>query len=89
MDSGSKDGPSSDINRIASMQATKLFARLSDLNIRIPKAAKLANIDHPVSALSLLNQSVYTRPLNRGERNKILLHVESLEAAVIAFCAKR
>ena len=58
MDSGSKDGPCGDIDRIASMCSTKLLAGLSDLNIRISKAAKLAHIDHPIPALSSLNQSV-------------------------------
>ncbi|MGA2791603.1 MAG: hypothetical protein ABSF00_12660 [Candidatus Bathyarchaeia archaeon] len=58
MDSGSKDSPGSDVGRIASMQATKLFAGLSDLNISVTETAKLAHINHPISALSPLNQSV-------------------------------
>ncbi len=72
MDSGSKDGPSSDVNRIASMQATKLLAGLGDLNICIPKAAKLAHVDQSVSTLSSLNQSVTpgVKPL-RAERDPL------------------
>lgn len=88
MDSGSKDSPSGDINRVSSMQATKLLAGLSDFDIRIPEAAKLAHMDHSISALSLFNKC-YTRLSNRGERYKALVHVESLETAVITFCSKR
>ncbi len=57
VDSGSKDSPCRNINRIASMQFTKLLAGLRDFNIRIPEAAKLAHVYHPISALSSLHQS--------------------------------
>ena len=58
MDSGSKNGPSCDVNRIASVQSAKLFAGLGNLNVCIPKAAKLAYVNQSVPTLPSFNQSV-------------------------------
>ncbi len=58
MDSGSKDRSCGDIGRIASMQTAEFLTGFSDLNIRIPEPAKLADKDDPISTMSSINQSV-------------------------------